>query len=72
MALHPLREATYEAAGALLEELAALFPDEYVHLGGDEVDGECWLADEEVAAWAAQAGGEGGMWRQRLQEHILD
>ena len=41
MALHPLRERTYEVVDALLGELASLFPDEYVHLGGDEVDGEC-------------------------------
>ena len=36
----------------LLGEMAAIFPDDYLHLGGDEVDGDCWLADPEIAAWA--------------------
>ena len=53
-ALHPLREATYEAVSTLLHELAAIFPDEYLHLGGDEVDGECWLSDADIRAWASQ------------------
>ena len=53
-ALHPLREATYEAVSTLLHELAAIFPDEYLHLGGDEVDGECWLSDADIRTWASQ------------------
>ncbi len=53
-AMHPLREATYEAVDALLRELAAIFPEEYLHLGGDEVDGDCWLSDAEIRAWASQ------------------
>lgn len=53
-ALHPLRRETYELIGRLLAEMAAIFPDEYVHLGGDEVDGECWLSDPDIAQWAAE------------------
>ena len=39
MALHPLKEATYEVIEKLLIELSDIFPDSYLHLGGDEVDG---------------------------------
>ena len=42
----------YEVVQALLEELAAVFPDRYVHLGGDEVDGDCWQSDPTIAKWA--------------------
>ena len=53
-ALHPLNEATYTLIAELLAELASIFPDRYMHLGGDEVDGQCWLSDAAVAAWAAK------------------
>lgn len=62
-ALHPLSERTYELADALLTELAGLFPDEYVHLGGDEVDGECWLEDARIREWALA---HGPAWKERL------
>ena len=51
-ALDPMSETTYEVIELLLAELAEVFPDEYVHLGGDEVDGDCWLTSPSVAAWA--------------------
>lgn len=53
-ALHPLKPETYELVERLLTELASIFPDEYMHLGGDEVDGECWLTDPDIAAWARE------------------
>ena len=55
VALHPLREEVHQVVAALLAELAAIFPDDFFHLGGDEVDAECWLSDAEVKAWAGQA-----------------
>ena len=38
----------HELVGALLAELAPIFPDAFFHLGGDEVDEECWLSDAEL------------------------
>lgn len=68
-ALHPLREGTYEAVGRLLAEMADVFPDAHLHLGGDEVDGDCWLTDPAIAAWAEEY--EGGRpraeWKHELQ-----
>ena len=40
--LNPARNRTYEALWALLRELTTLFPDSYLHLGGDEVPFDCW------------------------------
>ena len=51
-ALNPLKEETYDLIERLLAELGSIFPDEFVHIGGDEVDGDCWLSDPLVAAWA--------------------
>lgn len=40
--LNPARNGTYEFLRSLFAELFDVFPDKYVHLGGDEVPMECW------------------------------
>ncbi|HTS70144.1 MAG TPA: family 20 glycosylhydrolase [Terriglobia bacterium] len=40
--LDPTREETYEFLDGLIGEVAAVFPDEYLHVGGDEVNGKEW------------------------------
>jgi hexosaminidase len=40
--LDPTKEATYAFADAMVGELAAIFPDPYLHIGGDEVDDTQW------------------------------
>lgn len=42
--MHPLLESTYDAIKALMLELATLFPDPYIHLGGDQVRKERYLS----------------------------
>jgi hexosaminidase len=41
-ALDPTRDSTYTFLDALIGEMAALFPDAYFHVGGDENDGKEW------------------------------
>ncbi|KAK7249952.1 N-acetyl-beta-D-galactosaminidase [Aureococcus anophagefferens] len=46
------KAATFDAISGLLDELAGgLFPDGFVHLGGDEVNTACWESTPSVAAW---------------------
>ncbi|HDR2893169.1 TPA: beta-N-acetylhexosaminidase [Enterobacter asburiae] len=40
--LDPTKEATYTFAEAMVSELVAIFPDPYLHIGGDEVDDTQW------------------------------
>lgn len=40
--LDPTQEQVYQFTDALIGELAAIFPDEYIHIGGDEVDPTQW------------------------------
>ena len=40
--LNPMSEYTYEVLDKLYKELAEDFPDQYVHLGMDEVYYACW------------------------------
>ncbi|MCF6434802.1 family 20 glycosylhydrolase [Pseudoalteromonas sp. MMG022] len=40
----------YEFIETLLAEMTSLFPDQYVHIGGDEVDPQQWLANSNIQA----------------------
>ncbi|SUQ60101.1 Beta-hexosaminidase [Raoultella terrigena] len=46
--LDPTKEATYAFAEAMIGELAAIFPDPYLHIGGDEVDDSQWQANPAI------------------------
>ncbi len=40
--LNPASEETYRFLDSFVGEMAALFPDDYFHIGGDEVNGKHW------------------------------
>ncbi|MGK3226081.1 beta-N-acetylhexosaminidase [Enterobacter soli] len=46
--LDPTKEATYTFAEAMVSELAAIFPDPYLHIGGDEVDDTQWKENSAI------------------------
>jgi hexosaminidase len=54
--MDPSREQTYEFLDQFLGEMAALFPDPYFHIGGDEVDPTQWNKSAAIQAWAAHNG----------------
>ena len=49
--MDPTKETTYEFLDKFFEEMAALFPDEYMHIGGDENSGNHWNANESIQAY---------------------
>jgi hexosaminidase len=53
-ALDPTRESTYKFLDGFIEEMAGLFPDEYMHLGGDESNGKDWKANPAIVAFMQQ------------------
>ena len=52
--LNPADESVYAAIETLLTELCELFPDEYVHIGGDEVHPRWWSEDAPIQQFMAQ------------------
>jgi hexosaminidase len=50
-AMDPSREATYEFLDGFIGEMAALFPDAFFHIGGDEVNGEQWKKTAHIQAF---------------------
>jgi hexosaminidase len=54
VALDPENERVYDVLDALVGELAAVFPDDFVHTGGDEVDPTAWPHVEDARAAQAE------------------
>jgi len=46
--LNPLRAETWKVLDKALVEIVKLFPDEYIHIGGDENNGKQWKANKEI------------------------
>ena len=46
--MDPTREETYQFLDGFIGEMAALFPDEYFHIGGDENNGKQWRANPQI------------------------
>jgi len=46
--MNPIKESTYKFLDMFFKEMAALFPDEYIHIGGDENNGKQWSANPEI------------------------
>jgi hexosaminidase len=47
-AMDPTKESTYKFLDKFIGEMAELFPDDFFHLGGDEVNGKQWDASPEI------------------------
>jgi hexosaminidase len=53
-AMDPTRETTFQFLDKFLDEMTALFPDAYFHIGGDECNGKEWNANQKIQAWMHQ------------------
>jgi hexosaminidase len=54
--MDPSRDQTYAFLDEFIGEMAALFPDPYFHIGGDEVDATQWNQSGAIQAWASANG----------------
>ena len=50
-AMDPTSEGTYRFLAKFIAEMAALFPDENFHTGGDKCDAAEWTSNPRIAAW---------------------
>ncbi|HKF46612.1 MAG TPA: family 20 glycosylhydrolase [Terracidiphilus sp.] len=54
--LDPTNEKTYKFIDSFVGEMSEIFPDEYFHIGGDEVEGKVWLANPRIKAYMDKKG----------------
>ena len=47
-AMDPTRESTYKFLDKFIGEMAKLFPDQFFHIGGDEVNGKAWETNPKI------------------------
>jgi len=47
-AMDPTRESTYKFLDLFIGEMTKLFPDQFFHIGGDEVNGKQWDANPKI------------------------
>jgi hexosaminidase len=54
--LDPTNEKTYKLLKTFFKEMAVLFPDNYMHIGGDENEGKQWNANQKIQAFMKEKG----------------
>ncbi len=54
--MDPTREEVYRLLDGFLGEMAGLFPDPFLHIGGDEVEGKPWEASAQIQAFKKEKG----------------
>jgi N-acetyl-beta-hexosaminidase len=58
---HPLKNATWDFMDSLFGEYRGVFAEDYINIGGDEIDTGCWEQDSLVLDWLAKNGHAGDM-----------
>jgi hexosaminidase len=54
--LDPTQEATYQFIEQFLSEMSTIFPDQYLHIGGDEAPAPDWKTNPHILAFMAAHG----------------
>jgi hexosaminidase len=49
--INPIADEAYDFVFNLFEEIVEVFPDNYTHLGGDEVGFECWESNQDIVEY---------------------
>ncbi len=55
-AIDPTREETYTFISRFLKEMTTIFPDQYVHIGGDETPAPDWKTNPRIVSFMKQHG----------------
>jgi len=54
--MDPTKESTYKFLKSFLTEMAGLFPDAYMHIGGDENNGKQWDSNPQITKFKQEQG----------------
>jgi hexosaminidase len=54
--MDPTNEQVYKLLDGFIGEMSALFPDDYMHIGGDEVEADDWKENPKIQAFIQEKG----------------
>lgn len=54
--LNPTNDTVYEILGGIYRDIFALFDSDMFHMGGDEVNFECWRSSLDIVNWMTSQG----------------
>lgn len=71
--INPTLDSTYTFLKKFFSEVAEKFPDQYLHLGGDEVRDTCWASNPNITTWMKKMGyGQNySLLEQYYEQHLL-
>ena len=75
--LDPTRDEVYEALGRLFDDVTRVFPDRFLHIGGDEVNPKWWQESADVQRFMRERGiadidSLQNLFNQRLADLLID
>ncbi|XP_041378672.1 beta-hexosaminidase subunit alpha-like, partial [Gigantopelta aegis] len=71
--INPVPATTNTFLSQLFSEVASVFTDHYIHLGGDEVPFSCWMSNPQITAFMASKNWtDYGKLEQYYMQNVLD